>query len=80
MQKESLQDYIDLYGKPLYEYEGMSNKMYDIPKYCYVFKINHPTKIMVVSGNCKDNLHANHGERTVILNLFYELLRITKGD
>lgn len=71
MRGHILQFYIDQYGSPLFREKitGLTKKermFADIPDEVAVFKIDHPSEIMVVGKLANGKWLANFGDRTVI--------------
>lgn len=70
----SIEHYINRCGEPLFRFEtGAKYEEYslgDVPQECAVFKIDHQSKVMVVSRYSGNRWCCNEGERAVI----YELL------
>lgn len=76
----TIEEIILCYGEPVYRKliseedrqvsKGLSHS--NIPKEVAVFKIDHPSKFMVVSRYV-DTWHYNHGERTCIVELLKEI-------
>lgn len=74
MEDRSFEFYTEHYGEPIFR--ALSNAAFDermfgdVPYESCVFKLNHCSKVMVVSRyGDKNEWHANHGERFVISEL-----------
>jgi hypothetical protein len=73
MSKERLSDYIERYGEPILRYFPEKKEMgADTPNAIYVFRIPHPSKIMIVSRYW-GGWHFNSGCRALIDHLMRRL-------